>query len=273
MTVGGMVAVNSAPIQDLYYVATAAFSTPTSGTFIYQLDASPAGYATTAGYVWTNPLKYNTAMDTWTTVRKIPTARAVSSNEQGAMAAKAASSIYVMGGGNPMGQSGAWRAKVEMYSPLTDAWTTKANMPGYHVGAVAGVWGDSFTTGTVLIAGGYGSPFPASPTALHLYNAATDVWRAGTAPLLFVQLVPSPDPRHPIATFGAAGASVPSIVHFASGSVKGNVFYVAGGQQSYPAPVATNAVWMYNVVADSWQAGTFHVAHGWAGGCVSFRCL
>jgi hypothetical protein len=68
------------------------------------------------------------------------------------------------------------RLRHEAYSPLTDSWTTKANMPAGYVGGAIGVWGGSPSAGTILVAGGY----PAVVT-LHLYNAAQDAWRAGAA--------------------------------------------------------------------------------------------
>ena len=160
-----------APKAGLYYVASAAFaSSPSATTFVYLLD----GYDPSTA--WAATYKYDTLTDVWTAVRKIPTVRALSANEQGAMAATAASNIYVMGGGSPLGNVPANRLKHEAYSPLTDSWTTKANLPAGYVGGAIGVWGGSPSAGTVLVAGGY----PAVVT-LHLYNAAQDAWRAGAA--------------------------------------------------------------------------------------------
>ena len=164
-----------APAEDLFFVTTAAFASPSTGTaFIYQLDAYGwAPVTPTVGAAAT--YKYNTATDSWTTARRIPTLRALSSSEQGAMAATAASNIYVMGGGSPIGNLvPANRLKHEAYSPLADTWTTKANMPAGYVGGAIGVWDASPTTGTILVAGGY----PLT-TTMHIYNAATDAWRAG----------------------------------------------------------------------------------------------
>jgi hypothetical protein len=70
----------------------------------------------------------------------------------------------------------AARLKHEMYSPLTDSWTTKANVPIGYVGGAIGVWEPSPSAGTILVAGGY----PAVVT-MHLYNAAQGAWREGTA--------------------------------------------------------------------------------------------
>jgi hypothetical protein len=170
VTVGEMRAGQKAPKAGLSYVASAAYaSSPTAATFIYQLD----GFYPL--YTWVSTMKYNTATDSWTSVKKIPTVRALSSNEQAAMAATAASNIYVMGGGSAAGNVPAKRLTHEMYSPLTDAWTTKANMPAGYVGAAIGVWANTATTGTILVTGGY----PATVT-MHLYDAAQDAWRAGT---------------------------------------------------------------------------------------------
>jgi hypothetical protein len=157
----------------LYYVASAAYaSSPSATTFVYLLD----GFDPSPLWTWAATYKYDTLTDVWTAVKKIPTVRALSANEQGAMAATAASNIYVMGGGSTELGVPANRLKHEAYSPLTDSWTTKANMPAGYVGGAIGVWGASPSAGTILVAGGY----PAVVT-LHLYNAAQDAWRAGAA--------------------------------------------------------------------------------------------
>jgi hypothetical protein len=163
-----------APKAGLYSVASAAYaSSPSATTFIYLLD----GFDPSPLWTWAATYKYDTLADVWTSVKKIPTLRALSSTEKGAMAATAASNIYVMGGGSrPVNMVPANRLRHEAYSPLADTWTTKANMPAEYVGGAIGVWGASPSAGTVLVAGGY----PAVVT-LHLYNAAQDAWRAGTA--------------------------------------------------------------------------------------------
>ena len=171
-----------APKAGLYYVASAAYaSSPSATTFIYQLD----GFYDM--WTWAATFKYDTLADVWTSVKKIPTLRARSSAEKGAMAATAASNIYVMGGGSQNGNVPANRLRHEAYSPLTDSWTTKANMPAGYVGGAIGVWGVSPSAGTVLVAGGY----PAVVT-MHLYNAAQDAWRAGAACPHDVSVGPAP---------------------------------------------------------------------------------
>ena len=161
-----------APKAGLCSVASAAYaSSPSATTSIYLLD----GYEPSPLWTWAATYKYDTLADVWTSVNKIPTLRARSSAEKGAMAATAASNIYVMGGGSPpVNIVPANRLRHEAYSPLTDSWTTKANMPTGYVGGAIGVWDASPTTGTILVAGGY----PLT-TTMHIYNAATDAWRAG----------------------------------------------------------------------------------------------
>ena len=70
----GSRAAKSLPYVDLYYMATNAY-----GNGIYLLDAYPQT-------IFITTQKYNPQTDVWTSVKKIPTYRAVSSAEQAAVA-------------------------------------------------------------------------------------------------------------------------------------------------------------------------------------------
>ncbi len=152
----GSRAAKSLPYADLYYMATSAY-----GDGIYLLDAYPQ-------IMFITTQKYNPQTDVWTSVKKIPTYRAVSSAEQAAVAVTVGSGIYVLGGGAP---PSAVRDRHEVYSPLADSWTTKKALPaGY---GAAGAGGGSCGS-TVVFGGGY----PRKDT-FSLYTTATDRWAAG----------------------------------------------------------------------------------------------
>ncbi len=152
-------AAKSLPYSDLYYMATSAY-----GNGIYLLDAYPQS-------IFLTTQKYNPQTDVWTSVKKIPTYRAVSSAEQAAVAVTVGSGIYVLGGGAP---PSAVRARHEVYSPLSDSWTTKIELPSVSSGAGAG--GGSCGS-TVVYGGGY-----PNKNSFALYNTATDLWAAGERP-------------------------------------------------------------------------------------------
>jgi hypothetical protein len=55
---------------------------------------------------------------------------------------------------------------------------------------------------------------------------------------------------------GCAGKNVPAVAQFSSGAVKGDVFYVAGGElPPSSAPVVVKNLWLYYVPTDTWVAG------------------
>jgi hypothetical protein len=153
-------AAKSSPYVDMYYMATSAY-----GNGIYLLDAYPQN-------IFITTQKYNPQTDVWTSVKKIPTYRALQSNEQAAVAVTVGSGIYVLGGGSPPSDI---RTRHEVYSPLSDSWTTKKALPtGY---GAAGAGGGSCGS-TVVFGGGY----PRKNT-FALYDTATDLWAAGERPL------------------------------------------------------------------------------------------
>ena len=46
---------------------------------------------------------------------------------------------------------------------------------------------------------------------------------------------------------------MPAVAQFSSGAVKGDVFYVAGGE--LPPSVVVKNLWLYYVPTDTWAAG------------------
>ena len=49
---------------------------------------------------------------------------------------------------------------------------------------------------------------------------------------------------------------MPAVTQFHSGAVKGDVFYVAGGElPPSPTPVVVRNLWLYYVPTDTWVAG------------------
>jgi hypothetical protein len=237
----GSRAAKSLPYLDLYYIATSAY-----GNGIYLLDAYPQN-------IFITTQKYNPQTDVWTSVKKIPSYRANSANEQAAVAVTVGSRIYVLGGGAP---PSAVRARHEVYSPLADSWTTKKELPS--ASSAAGAGGGSCGS-TVVYAGGY-----PSKNTFALYNTATDLWAAGERPLRCAQPV---DMRSPVdvrcqAVARSAGPNVPISVMYVASASKGNYFYLAGG-----ATGSTNlkSVYIYDCNAGTWAAGKRACALGLAG--------
>jgi hypothetical protein len=224
-------AAKSSPYADLYYMATSAY-----GDGIYLLDAHPQIITTQ---------KYNPQTDVWTSVKKIPTYRAVTVNEGAAVAVTVGSGIYVLGGGAP---PSAVRQRHEVYSPLSDSWTTKKDIPA---GSGAASAGGGSCGSTVVFGGGY----PIKNTCA-LYNTATDLWAAGAR---LLRRAARPVDMRPPAQRGvrcqaarSAGPNLPISVAFVASASKGNSFYVAGGQ----TPGGTiKSVYIYDCNAGTWAAG------------------
>ena len=153
----GVRAVSRSPL------GAAGFSAMTTGsyaTFLYQLDGKTFPVPTAT-------LKYDTTVDTWTSVKRIPTGRSGGDNEN-ALAATVGDAIYVCGG------NGNAKLTVEAYYPLTDTWTAKQDMPQDHAGGVIGA-----TATKIYVAGGVPS---SSEKTLDIYDVATGVWTTGACP-------------------------------------------------------------------------------------------
>ncbi len=116
--------------------------------------------------------KYDMAEDTWTTRRKVPTAR---SSSVGGVAAAAVGNellpinIYAVGSGYPPFPT--YGIINERYTVASDVWTSRQSMPtGRAVGGAAAK-GNS-----VFVVGGTN---PSVRSTLEIYNAATDAWSTG----------------------------------------------------------------------------------------------
>ncbi len=221
----GSRAAKSLPYVDVYFMATNAY-----GNGIYLLDAYPQTYFITTQ-------KYNPQTDAWTSVKKIPTYRAVATQEQAAVAVTVGSGIYVLGGGAP---PSALRQRLEVYSPLSDTWTTKKDIPAGYGGAGAG--GGSCGS-TVVFGGGY----PTKDT-FSLYNTATDLWAAGKrAPAALAGTA-----WRALSGRASAGPNLPIAVQYVASFSKGNSFYVAGGE----TPSGNvKSVYIYDCNAGTWTTG------------------
>ena len=70
-----------------------------------------------------------------------------------------------------------------------------------------------------------------------------------------------------------AGRNLPAVAQFSSGAVKGNVFYVAGGElPPSTTPVVVKALWLYHVPQDTWAAGATARERQWprwTGACLA----
>ncbi len=145
-------------------------------------------------------------------------------------------SLYAIGGSNWV--CGAY-GNVEAYDPVSNSWTTKAQMPTPRWNHVSGT-----INGTIYVAGGTNtcSTPPAPISTFEAYNPATDTWTS-KAPM-------------PAAMSGAA-----------SGVVNG-ILYVAGGWGS-SGPSAT--LLAYNPSTDTWttKAPMPSVRYGAAAGVIN----
>jgi hypothetical protein len=218
-----MRAVKRSPITGLSYVATGVYS-----AVIYTLDAYPnTRFAATQ--------KYDTQSDTWVCTTRIPTLRTTSTISWGAFAATLGDKIYVIAGGVPT----PINTKNEVYSPVTDSWTSKVSVPTGYNGGFVGVW-----DAAIIVGGG---------SSVHKYAQAIDAWTAG-ARLPSAVVACSSHLVHPS---GRAAKRPPSSTLFlSSGSVKGNVLYVVGGLLPPTPPfVFPGTREEYTVPTDTWTTG------------------
>jgi hypothetical protein len=142
-------AVKRPPLAGLSFVATGVYS-----TVIYTLDAYPS-----TGFPATQ--KYDTQSDTWVCTTRIPTPRTPSTTSYGAFAATLGDKIHVIAGGS----LAPTKTKNEVYSPVTDSWTSKVSVPTGYNGGFVGAW-----DAAILVGGG---------SSMHKYTQATDAWTAG----------------------------------------------------------------------------------------------
>ncbi len=160
-SVRGVRAVNKSPVESPGHNT---LTTGSYSTFLYQLDGQPFPAVT---------FKYDTTVDTWASVNRIPTARESAANAN-ALAATVGDAIYVCGGQNNAKQ------KVEAYYPLADTWSIKQDMPQSHAGGVIGA-----TATKIYVAGGMVPN--SSAKRLDIYDVATNTWTTGASIRLCVR--------------------------------------------------------------------------------------
>ncbi len=156
-----MAAVNNAPDGGSYFAGVSIDSpaVPVRSLFLV------TGYPSLAFQT------YNMAEDTWTTRRKIPTAR---SSSVGGVAAAAVGTalpinIYAVGSGYPPYPT--YGIINERYTVASDVWTSRKSMPTGRAAGGAAAKGNS-----VFVVGGTN---PSVRSTLEIYNAATDAWSTG----------------------------------------------------------------------------------------------
>ncbi len=222
-----MRAVKRPPLTGLYFVATGVYS-----TVIYTLDADPSP-------LFPATQKYDTQSDTWVCTTRIPTPRATQVGSSGAFAATLGNKIYVIAGGALT----STKTKNEMYSPVTDSWTSKVSVPTGYNGGFVGAWDAAIVVGGFVVPGG---------SSMHKYAQAIDAWTAGARPLPRCRVVV---PAGPAERCAAKRPPSSSLV-LSSGSVKGNVLYVVGGCVPTPATsVHYGTREEYTVPTDTWTTG------------------
>ncbi|NIR69643.1 galactose oxidase [candidate division KSB1 bacterium] len=134
--------------------------------------------------------RYDPESDTWITLTPMPTPR------EHLAAAVIDTIIYVVGGRSANSGNLVNSARLEAYSPSTNSWTQRRDMPTSRGGlAAAALHGKLYA---------FGGEFPGVFIENEEYDPATNAWR---------KLVPMPTPRHGI---GAA-------------AVNGKIFVIGGG--------------------------------------------
>jgi N-acetylneuraminic acid mutarotase len=129
--------------------------------------------------------------------------------------------IYAIGGfSSTSGSVARLLATVEEYDPATDAWTTKAEMPGKRSNPSSAV-----VDGKIYVMGGWPAPGSASASVL-VYDPLTDSW--------------------------AERASLPAPRSVAATSVVAGRIYLFGGLDDTKA-TAVSTVFEYDPDTDTWQ--------------------
>lgn len=162
--------------------------------------------------------EYNPATDKWTKKANMPTPRWLLSTSV------VNGRIYAIGGCSIVNAAGPALSTVEVYDPVTDKWTKKADMPTARMGLSSGV-----VDGKVYAIGGQPAAIWVWWNALstvEVYDPATDKWmkKAGM-----------PTPR----------TQLPS-----SAPVINDKIYVIGGAPNFRASFST--VEVYNPATDKW---------------------
>jgi len=163
--------------------------------------------------------EYDPMTDTWTTKAPMPTARG-----WGLATSVVDGKIYAIGG---TGSSSLWagfRRTVEVYDPLTDTWTRKADMPTARI-----FFSTSVVDGKIYAIGG-ALVTKAGLSTVEVYDPATDTWTTKN---------PMPTARH---------------AH-ASAVVDGKIYIIGGGPEggaNHAGPDGLSVVEAYDPATDTW---------------------
>ena len=162
--------------------------------------------------------EYDPVTDNWTTKTPMPTARFAHSTSV------VDGKIYVIGGTASSSFWAGFRRTVEVYDPLTDTWTSKADMPTARIFfSTSVVDGKIYAIGGVLVT-------KAGLSTVEVYDPATDTWTTKT---------PMPTARH---------------AH-ASAVVDGKIYVIGGGPEGgadHTGPDALSVVEAYDPATDTW---------------------
>jgi hypothetical protein len=245
--------VNRSPLQTgVSHLATGSY-----GGFIYTLD----GYESPLNDL-PSTQKYSTLTDTWTSVHRIPTARAKGPSGAGmaAVAATAGSRIFVIGG--TAGKTTSQKT-VEVYSPGTDSWETKKSLPIATGDAFVGVVADKSLANMTIIVGGGGNSSSLSDILAHVhrYDANSDDWITGMPfPSEFSRLGGTITRT----CFAVNAMPVGVLSASASPAVHGMLLYVGGGLDADPFSPQNGlkSTWLYTPFVDTWTTGAWHLDRG-----------
>jgi N-acetylneuraminic acid mutarotase len=132
---------------------------------IYVIGGKPAHGITPL----TTVEEYDPATDTWSTITDMPTARF------GLTTCVVNGKIYAIGGSLYVDAPFQALRTVEEYDPVTNTWTTKANMP-----AVRGFFSSSAVNGKIYVIGGGRNLNNSILSTVEEYDPATNTWSAKT---------------------------------------------------------------------------------------------
>jgi len=155
---------------------------------------------------------YDPATDTWTRKSDMPTARAFPST------AVLDGQIYVIGGQLPgNGRPQSTLSTVEVYDPVTDTWTRRADLPSPNGGMGTGV-----LNGKIYSFGGKATKLGGGISTVFEYDPVTDIWTVtGDMPV----------PNHDM------GAS----------TVDGRIYLIGGSSVPAPYTEVLSTVWEYDI--------------------------
>lgn len=223
------------------------------------------GGPTVSGGAYTNVCyEYNTNTDAWTLKTPMPTARGIG------RAVLVQGKIYVIGGAVTFGTG---LNVVEIYDPVTDAWTTGPSLPVGNHDFGAGVYKDTW----VYVCGGGNWSAPPIAT-VYVLNTVTNTWATATAmPTAMgtpgcgvignkivmatgyvgsagsnIVQVGTISPTDPTSITWTTGAAMPGgVIYRGNSGVCNGQLYVCGGNL---ASGISNAANKYDPATNSWTA-------------------